>query len=927
MSRIPNMTETPTPAPAPVMVSSEAFKVLHQKVDLEIDFSSRTLAGKTELVIRPESKDLRTIKLNARQMRFTRLNINGKGPVMKYHDPYKHMTLHPQATANQHHLLYDKIEPYVKSQSDTELTLNVPKSIRIEEVNQTAVAESNGTLKITDTDVTGTAQQISQISADAYVTKFTLLYVYAEFVIDDIREGLHMVSHRAGDGRYPHAYTRNRLGNGWASCLFPCVDLLDSRNSWEFSVKCPRTVGAALRSDPPDIAFEHLKLTSSSPPKVTSDCEDREMIVLCSGEMTDDIVDKMDLSTKTVSFSCTSALSAQQIGFAVGPFEHVKLSELRATQEDDALGQNVIEMHGYCLPGRSEEVQNTCLPTVKAMDFIARQHCACPFRTFSMCFVDDLSSDTATSAGLALCSTRLLYPEDIIDPSEEVTRKLTHTIASQWVGIDIIPQEPTDMWIIVGVAHFITETFMKELCGNNEYRFRMRQQADRVCELDRERPSLYDLGALLHVDPSELEIMALKAPLVLFILDRRIAKVVGISKMVAIITKILSRARRSELPDNALSTDIFQRTCERFYHAKIDDFLNQWVRGAGCPRFHAVQRFNKKKLVVEMMIKQIQSPHGEQQVEPRNLEVETFMRDVREDFQEVFAAPVQSVFTGPMTIRIHEADGTPYEHIVEIKEGVTKFDIPYNTKYKRLKRSKRQRERVAAVGTDATETENEALLYCLGDVLQTEEEVREWKLSDWSAEDEERMNAESYEWVRLDTDFEWICRMQLQMPGYMFVSQLQQDRDVVAQLESVQHINNYPPNPLISTILLRTLMDRRYFHGIRSQAARALTKQADQEMQYIGFHHLKKAFEEMFCLPELNSRMTRPNDFSNRAAYYVQCAILEAISKVRDRRGFAPSRVKEFLLDKLKFNDNSVNKASRQVTRIDSTRVLIVLVL
>lgn len=138
-----------------------------------------------------------------------------------------------------------------------------------------------------------------------------------------------------------------------------------------------------------------------------------------------------------------------------------------------------------------------------------------------------------------------------------------------------------------------------------------------------------------------------------------------------------------------------------------------------------------------------------------------------------------------MTIRIHEADGTPYEHIVDIKDGSMRFDIPYNTKYKRLKRNKRQKDRINLnTGMDdIVETENDVLLYCLGDVLQSQDEVSDWRLSDWSKEDEDRMNQESYEWIRMDADFEWICKMHINMPAYMFVSQLQQDRDVVAQME------------------------------------------------------------------------------------------------------------------------------------------------
>ena len=138
-----------------------------------------------------------------------------------------------------------------------------------------------------------------------------------------------------------------------------------------------------------------------------------------------------------------------------------------------------------------------------------------------------------------------------------------------------------------------------------------------------------------------------------------------------------------------------------------------------------------------------------------------------------------------MTIRIHEADGTPYEHIVEIKDVVTRIDIPYNTKYKRLKRSRRHKERAATTaGMELSgEGTDDVLLYCLGDVLQTEEEIKDWKLDEWSKDDDNRMSQESYEWIRMDADFEWLCKIRMNMPNYMFQSQLQQDRDVVAQYE------------------------------------------------------------------------------------------------------------------------------------------------
>ena|SRR5436305_1516690 len=125
-------------------------------------------------------------------------------------------------------------------------------------------------------------------------------------------------------------------------------------------------------------------------------------------------------------------------------------------------------------------------------------------------------------------------------------------------------------------------------------------------------------------------------------------------------------------------------------------------------------------------------------------------------------------------------------------------------------------------------------------------------------------------------------------------------------LQSLQYLASEKENYLMSTILVRTLMDRRYFHGIRTAAAEGLAKCATKDLQYIGLFHLQKAFQEFFCFP--NSAMTRSNDFSDRTAYYIQCTIPKAMAKVRDSDGKVPTSVKRFLFDQLKFNDNSNNE-------------------
>ena len=103
-------------------------------------------------------------------------------------------------------------------------------------------------------------------------------------------------------------------------------------------------------------------------------------------------------------------------------------------------------------------------------------------------------------------------------------------------------------------------------------------------------------------------------------------------------------------------------------------------------------------------------------------------------------------------------------------------------------------------------------------------------------------------------------------------------------------------------------MDTRYFHGVRTAAAAAMSKSAKQEIGWVGLMHLEKAFQALYCYP--GSSMTLPNDFSDRAAYLVRCAISQSISRVRDPLGKSPYRARKWLFDNLKYNDNSSNRYS-----------------
>ena len=134
-----------------------------------------------------------------------------------------------------------------------------------------------------------------------------------------------------------------------------------------------------------------------------------------------------------------------------------------------------------------------------------------------------------------------------------------------------------------------------------------------------------------------------------------------------------------------------------------------------------------------------------------------------------------------MTLRVYDDEGTPYEQTIDIRETAHRTEIQYNNT-RRAKR-KRKDNNAALTNGDLPSLLTDDVVLSLGDVLQSSREIEEWRLADWSSDDDDRMAQDAFEWIRIDADLEWICGISLGMPEWMYAAQLQQDRDVVAQYE------------------------------------------------------------------------------------------------------------------------------------------------
>jgi transcription initiation factor TFIID subunit 2 len=405
-----------------------------------------------------------------------------------------------------------------------------------------------------------------------------------------------------------------------------------------------------------------------------------------------------------------------------------------------------------------------------------------------MVFVSNPRVPSSVAVTMATFSCDLLYPANIIDQAIETRQTLSLALIQQWVGVNIIQRTLSDTWIITGLALYIHGLFIRHLLGNNEYRFRLKKDIDRCVHADQgEQLPLCQPGAIDPPSASTMAFMALKAPLVLHILDRYIAKS-GTSKGLSrVIPRIFLASLSDELAGNMLSTAYFFRLCRKVSGMDMLSFQDQWIYGSGCPHLTIKTNFIRKKFLVEFTVNQQQ---------PALQAVESLDAKTRD--KVMMQKRPTPFFEGSLTVRIHEADGAPFEHLVDVKTASKTTPLPFNTKYKRTRRSghvaarfsKLQDALAQAEVNDAAEAE-QLQDVDRGDLFayppwDNDEDVRlAWRVHDWSEEEAATMLGESggYEWIRVDPDCEWIAHFDIQEKPWFWISQLQGDRDVVAQLQ------------------------------------------------------------------------------------------------------------------------------------------------
>ena len=312
---------------------SLGFSTLHQKVFLDIDLAARSLRGRANIIISPHLRELKSIRLNCRQCRIVQISANGKNcSSLEYENPYDQTTLKGRVGVHQHQMLKDKIEGQLKSRPEEELVVTIPRGVRIEEQDQNSAGALSLLLPtIAEGMKNEPSDPIVELSPNTRAlieqSRFTPIALCIEYTIAYIRDGMHFAGWEEEDLRYPHAYTRNSLIPGAACSLFPCSDNITSRCTWDVSIKCHKTIGDALArrqnlSNGLHVTVDGLadgvngmcRSQDSVDGPINFNNEDKalDLVVICSGDMTDEVCNEKTSPCGCIDYSRYPILSIQQ---------------------------------------------------------------------------------------------------------------------------------------------------------------------------------------------------------------------------------------------------------------------------------------------------------------------------------------------------------------------------------------------------------------------------------------------------------------------------------------------------------------------------------------------------------------------------------------------------------------------------------------
>ncbi|CAN7130248.1 unnamed protein product [Brassica rapa subsp. narinosa] len=588
-------------------------------------------------------------------------------------------------------------------------------------------------------------------------------------------------------------------------------------------------------------------------------------VAVSVGKLLYQIMSKEDTTQKTYVYELAIPIAPRWVSLVAGQLEILP-------------DQTNFLISNLCLPHDLPRLRNTMEFFHEAYsyyeDYLSAKF---PFGFYKQVFLppEIVVCSSALGASLSVFSSHVLYDERVIDQIIDTRIKLASALAKQWFGFYIVPESPNDDWLLDGLAGFLTDMFIKQFLGNNEARYRRYKANSAVCKAD-------DSGAMClsasssckdlfgtHSIGMHGKIRSWKSGAVLQMLEKQM----GSESFRKILQKIISRAKDPSNAIRSLSTKEFRQFSNKIGNLErpfLKEFFQRWVASCGCPVLRIGLSYNKRKNIVEMAALRECTASLDARLSVGATDSENRDVDVG--------------WPGIMSIRVYELDGmSDHPKLPMAGDRWQLLELPCHSKLA-AKRYQKPKKGGKPDGTD----ENVDAVAPLDNKTSIESPLA---------------------WIKADPEMEYIAEVHLHQPLQMWVNQLEKDGDVVGQAQAIASLEALKQHSFsVVNALNNILTDSKVFWRIRIGAAFALAKTASEENDWAGLQHLIKFYKSRRFDAEIG--LPKPNDFRDFPEYFVLEAIPHTIAMVRGADGKSPREAVEFILQLLKYNDNSGNPYS-----------------
>lgn len=577
---------------------------------------------------------------------------------------------------------------------------------------------------------------------------------------------------------------------------------------------------------------------------------DASMTAISVGDLVETVLTP-DMKRKTFHYILTVPTAAPNIGLAVGPFEIL-------------VDKHMHEVTHFCLPQLLPLLEHTTQACYEMFEFYEEiLSFRFPYSCYKQVFVDESYRSIESYASFGIFSTNLLHSKAILDQNPETRKQMAKMISNQFFGCFMARESWNDLWLPTGISAYLHGLWVKNIFGNNEYRHLIASETKKLCHYETHvQPvtlcynAAHDSGDAANnfhrnphtMSPQYYEMLQRKSHLVMRIIENS----VGPQLLLQALNKLLSLANTSAQQKVPNSTWIAMLL-------STESFLKSINTVSGKKIDHLMDQWVYQSGVVCF--------RGRFTFNRKRNAVEL---DVK---QNTGGKGIRK-YVGPLTVRIQELDGS-FQHTIQVEENTTKHDIQCHSKSRRNKRKK-----IPLLNGEEADI-------------------------DLSAMDPDSPVL----WLRIDPDLAVIRMVNFEQPDYMWQYQVRFERDIIGQAEALSILSHFP-SPPTRKALTDILENEKYFYRVRMEAAYCMAKVANAMVSsWAGPPAMLTLFTRFFFC-ESTPPIVRMNNFTNLQQYFMQKTLPVAMAKLRDGNNICPKDVLHFLIDLIKFNDNTKNKVS-----------------